>query len=234
VSKAGALALVLIGACGACGDTTEGVRTEFVGSYVFSATERRTISRIAGATATEVRRHLPALAPNITLRVRSGKEVIPEIGATAEVAPPDWLVWTVDAERPEGVVNIAETHLRGALFHEFHHLVRGSAITPGTMMDQVITEGLATAFERDFAGESRPWADYPGEVAKWVEEIPAWPEAATRDGWFFRHPDGRRWVGYKAGTYLVDRAMKRLNRSSAELVATPADEILRAAAADHK
>ncbi len=228
MSKAGAVALLLIGVCGACRDTTEGVRTQFVGSHAFSATERRTISRIAGATAIEVRRHLPALASQITLRVQSGKDVIPEIGATAEVAPPDWVVWTVDADRPEGVVKIAETHLRGTLFHEFHHLVRGSAITSRALMDQVITEGLATAFERDFAGVSRPWADYPSDVANWVDELATWPPPANRAGWLSRHPDGRRWIGYKAGTYLVDQAMKRLNRSSAELVATPTDEILAA------
>lgn len=234
MSKAGAVALLLIGACGACRDTTEGVRTQFVGSYAFSATERRTISRIASATAIEVRRHLPALASQITLRVQSGTDVIPEIGATAEVAPPDFVLWTVDADRPEGVVKIAEAHLRGALFHEFHHLVRGTTNTYTTLMDRVVTEGLATAFERDFAGVSRPWADYPSDVASWVEEIPTWPETANRDGWFFRHPDGRRWIGYKAGTYLVDQAMKRLNRSSAELVATPTDEIVRAASLDQR
>ena len=33
----------------------------------------------------------------------------------------------------------------------------------------------------------------------------------------------------KAGTYLVDRAMKQLNRTSAELVAMPTAEILAAA-----
>jgi uncharacterized protein YjaZ len=224
--------VLFVGPGAACRDSTTGIKTEFVGNYVFSATERRTIARVAGSAALETRRHLPALAPQITLRVRSGKDVIPEIGATAEVAPPDWLVWTVDPDRPEGVVKIAETHLRGALFHEFHHLVRGTANTYGTLMDRVVTEGLATAFERDFAGESRPWADYPANAAKWVEELAAWPETANRDGWLFRHPDGRRWIGYKAGTYLVDRAMKRLGRSSAELVAASTDEILRAATED--
>jgi uncharacterized protein YjaZ len=228
VSKAGAVALLLIGACGACRDTTEGVRTQFVGSYAFSATERRTISRIAGAAAIEARRHLPALASQITLRVQSGKDVIPEIGATAEVAPPDWVVWTVDADRPEGVIKIAETHLRGALFHEFHHLVRGSTITSRTLMDHVVTEGLATVFERDVAGVARPWAEYPSDVSNWVEELLLQPPTAQRREWLSRHPDGRRWIGFKAGTYLVDQAMKRLNRSSAELVATPTDEILAA------
>ena len=212
----------------ACRDATEGVRTQFVGSYPFSPAERRTIARIAGATATEVRRHLPALAPQITLRVQSGKDVIAELGATAAVAPPDWVSWTVDPDRPEGVVKIAETHLRGALFHEFHHLVRGAAISPQTLMDHVITEGLATAFERDFAGVSQPWGEYSSDVSKWVDELAQQPSTADRTHWMFRHPDGRRWIGFKAGTYLVDRAMKRLNRSSAELVLTPTVEIMSA------
>ena len=216
----------------ACRDTTEGVRTQFVGNYPFSPTERRTIARIAGATATEVRRHLPALASQITFRVQSGKDVIPELGATAVALPPDWVSWTVDPDDPQGVLKIAESHLRGALFHEFHHLVRGRTITPTTLMDHVVTEGLATAFERDFAGVSPPWAAYPGDASKWVDELATQPPTADRNEWLFRHPDGRRWIGLKAGTFLADRAMKRLNRSSAELVATPTGEILSASRPD--
>jgi hypothetical protein len=130
-----ALALVLIGACGACRDSTTGIRTEFVGSYAFSATERRTIARVAGLAARDARQHLPALASQLTLQVRSGTDVIPELGATAVAGLRDWVQWTVDPDRPEGVVKIAETHLRGALFHEFHHLVRGSTIVSTTLMD---------------------------------------------------------------------------------------------------
>jgi len=226
--RAVVLTLVLIGACGACRDSTTGIRTEFVGSYAFSATERRTIARVAGLATLEARRHLPALASQITLQVRSGTDVIPELGATATVGLSDWVQWTVDPDRPEGVVKIAETHLRGALFHEFHHLVRGSTISSNTLMDHVITEGMATAFERDFAGVSYPWADYPSDVSKWVDELLLQPPTARRNDWLSRHPDGRRWIGYKAGTYIVDVAMKHLNRSSADLVATPTDEILAA------
>ena len=215
----------------ACRDSTTGIRTEFVGSYAFSATERRTIARVAGLATLEARRYLPALAPQLTLQVRSGKDVIPELGATATVGLSDWVQWTVDPDHPLGVVKIAETHLRGALFHEFHHLVRSVTISTETLMDHVVTEGLATAFERDFAGESRPWADYPDDVPKWVDELLLQPPTAKRSEWLSRHPDGRRWIGYKAGTYLVDQAMKRLNRSSAELVATPPDEILAASTA---
>ena len=225
LSVAGALlSLTVI----ACRDSTTGIRTEFVGSYAFSATERRTIARVAGLAARDARQHLPALAPQLTLQVQSGKDVIPELGATAVAGLSNWVRWTVDPDRPEGVVKIAESHLRGALFHEFHHLVRGSTITTTTLMDHVVTEGMASAFERDFAGVSYPWADYPDDVSKWVDELLLLPPTAKRSEWFSRHPDGRRWIGYKAGTYLVDVAMKRLSRSSAELVATPTDDILAA------
>ena len=131
---------MLLGISG-CRDTTQGIRTQFVGAYPFTATERRVIARIAADAARDARQHLPALATQITLRVTSGKDVIPELGATAIGGPPDWITWTVDSDRPEGVAKIAETHLRGALFHEFHHLVRGTTLPPGTLMDHVILKG---------------------------------------------------------------------------------------------
>jgi hypothetical protein len=223
------IALALCGLLMACGDTMEGVRTQFVGSYAFTPTERRTIARIAGAAAIEARRHLPALPHQITLQVQSGDDVIPELGATASVVPPDWIRWTVDPDDPRGVLVIAEQHLRGALFHEFHHLVRGAAMPPATLMDHVVFEGLATAFERDFAGASPPWAQYPDDVGSWVDELRAQPPDANPNRWLYQHPDGRRWIGMTAGTYVVDRAMKKLNRNSAQLAVTPTQQILEAA-----
>jgi hypothetical protein len=213
----------------ACRDTTEGVRTRFVGTYAFTPMERRTIARIASETAAEVRRHLPALPAQLTLHVDSGKDVIPELGATATPMPPDWVAWIVDPDRPEGVVKIAEAHLRGALFHEFHHLVRLNAMKVTTLMDSVVLEGLATAFERDFAGMSYPWGQYPADAAQWVDELMTLPPETNTGDWLAKtRPDGRRWIGYKAGTYLADRAMKQMNRTSAELATTPTDVILSA------
>jgi hypothetical protein len=227
--KAIALAALLVAVCAACRDTTTGVRTQFFGAYPFSATERRTIARIAGAATLEARRHLPSLAPQIILQVHSGQDVIPEIGATAAAMPPDAIRWTVDPKHPQGVATIAENHLRGALFHEFHHLVRGTTGGPVSLMDHVVTEGLATAFERDFAGVSRPWSEYPRDVSTWVNELLKQPADANRADWLFQHPDGRRWIGMRAGTYLADRAMKATGKTSAELVSTPTGEIIAAA-----
>ena len=221
--------LALLTGLVACRDTTEGLRTQFVGSYEFSTTERRTIARIAGAATRDARQHLTGLAPPITLQVRSGKEVIPEIGAGAEVSAPEFVRWTVDADRPEGVVKIAESYLRQTLFHEFHHLVRYTVSPAYGLMDSVISEGMATAFERDFGAAPVPWGEYPDDVSKWVDELLKLPPDAKRSDWIFRHPDGRRWIGMRAGTYLVDRAMQQLNRTSAELVAMPTAGILAAA-----
>lgn len=213
------LALLCVSGC----DQTQGVRTIFTGDYPFTATERRVIARIAGDAAREARLYLPALAKQITVRAQSGTNVIAELGAIAEVAPPDYVVWTVDNNRPEGVVKIAESYLRIALLHEFHHLVRLSALPGNAVMDQVIAEGMATAFERDFGKWTAPWSEYPPEAASWVDELLALSEE-QRSQWMSKHPDRR--VRYKAGTYIIDQVMKKTGKTSADLVTTPTNEIV--------
>lgn len=125
----------------------------------FSTDERRAIDDVAAHTAIEVRRVLPGLPRSIALHVRSGKNVIPETGESATAMPPAAVMWTVDRER--GVLATVNAQLRPTLFHEFHHLVRDALIERKSLMDAVVSEGLATAFERDFAGVDVPWAHYP-------------------------------------------------------------------------
>jgi hypothetical protein len=63
-----------------------------------------------------------------------------------------------------------------------------------SFMDGVVSEGLATAFERDAGGRLPPW---------------------------FQHPDGRRRIGYRAGTYIADQAIAASGSSAADLVLAP-------------
>lgn len=218
--------LLLAATTGACGPR----EVEVVFYDDFSWREQRQIERIATDTASEVRRLLPALPRNLIIRAQMGEHVVPETGETGTAAQPNIVYWTVDPKRNGGVIAIARAHLRASLFHEFNHLVRGAgAGTNHAVVDRVISEGLATVFERDSAGAPVPWGAYPPEVESWVPEILALPPDAPQEAWMFRHPDGRRWIGYKVGTFLVDRAVRRSLRSAADLVSLPTQEILRLA-----
>ena len=151
---------------------------------------------------------------------------MPETGEGASALPPDMVIWTVDSTRTEGVQQIIERQLRGTLFHEFHHLVRFAASGPNTLMDHVVSEGLATVFERDFGATKPEWGQYPANVADWVTELLHGSESASQNEWLFRHRDGRRWVGYRAGTFLVDQAMVESKQSSADMITMPTADVI--------
>lgn len=199
--------------------------------YVFSDEDRRVVEEVAETAIEEVAPLLEGEPSRIELVVQAGSSVIPETGDAGAAQAPGRIGWTVDPGRPGGVLAVARARLRSTLFHEVHHLVRGWTIQGGTaggrLIDAAAAEGLATAFERDAAGWDPPWGEYPeDEVDRWLGELRDPPEGASYAHWMFQHPDGRRWIGYRAGTYLADRAMAVTGRSAAELAMTPTDELL--------
>jgi len=202
-------------------------------AYVFAEDVRLAVQEVCQATEPELRALLPALPPRVELLVTAGPRVIPETGETGSAVTPRLVVWAVDPKRPEGVESIVRSRLRHTLFHEFHHLVRGwvfyGSEPPESFMHGVVCEGLATAFERDAAGSNPPWGEYAEDVESWVTELLSLPPSASYNDWMFRHPDGRRWIGYRAGTFIADRAIQSSGLSAAKLAQTPTDEILRIA-----
>jgi hypothetical protein len=203
------------------------IRVEFKASsrHVFRPEEQAAIRAICDRAELEAREHLRGLPLTLWLTVEESSVVIPEYGSSGAALDRTHVRWRVDATRPEGVIEIAELLLRATLFHELHHLARGwvkvSAGTRPPLMDAVVSEGLATSFERDAAGHRAPWGEYPPEVRAWVDELLALPDDAPYGQWMFRHADGRRWVGYRAGTFLADQVMARVRRSAAQLVRAP-------------
>ena len=199
--------------------------------HTFTEAERAAISEVANTAIPEVRALLPDLKPAITVVVSAGTVVIPETGELGAAASPEVVRWVVDPTRPGGVEAVARTQLRSTLFHELHHTVRGHVFSKAgsydSFMDGVIAEGMASVFERDHAGDREVlWAQYPEDVDAWVAQLRALPANANYQQWMFEHPDGRRWIGYRAGAFLVDRAMKASGRTSGELVRTSTAEIL--------
>lgn len=200
------------------------------GESAFSRGARDVIQENAETTFREVRRALPQLPQTLIIEVSAGENVIPETGETGYTSAPNVLSWVVDTRRAEGVVAIANRELRGTMFHELHHLVRDRVVVRATLMDQVVSEGLATVFERDFAHVKVPWGEYPPEARAWALELRALPSDAPAGKWLYEtHDDGRRWIGLKAGTYLADRAIASTGKSAADLVTMPTADVLSAA-----
>ena len=196
----------------------------------FSWSERRVIQAIADDAATEAKRLLPALPDSLILRAYVGREVLDDTGETAMHSASRVVSWTVDPTHPDGVAAIARTRLRPSLFFHSYGLVRGGQFPPARdFLEDVVAFGLATAFARDFSGGPVAWAAYPPETVTWVDEVLALPDDIAYNDWMDwmgRHPDGRRGVGLSVGTYLADQAVARSGRSSADLVAVPARDIV--------
>ncbi len=195
--------------------------------YTFSEAEQWTIRTIAETAAHDAGVLLPDLPPALIIRVNPGKKVNDAIGSSSSHSIPNIVYWTVDPSKPGGVVAIAHAHLRATLFHHFHRLTRLKHRPDITLLDHVVSAGMATAFERDAGGKDPAWGQYSRDVTAWVKELIALPDDTDPSPWMFRHPDGRRWIGIRAGTYLVDQAMSASGMSAAELVAAPTAQIVR-------
>ena len=220
-------AFALTFATAGCGDRDGTIRFLRSEGYTFSNADRRVIGRIIEPALTDVRPLLPDLPEVIDITVRPGDDVIAETGETGAAMPPAAIMWTVDASRAGGVQAVAKAWLRPSLFHEFHHLVRSAAVMPTTLVDHAIHEGIATVFERDFAGVKPPWGNYPDDVEEWSRELRALPGATPTGPWLYTHPDGRRWIGIKVGAFWVDRVTKRTGQTSADLATAPTADVLR-------
>ncbi len=185
-----------------------------------SAQETATLQDVADTAFRDV--HLAGLPPRVTLIVKWGTNVIPETGETGATGYPGNVGLTLDPERD--VLTTIRSWVRPCIIHELHHLARKSRFMPHTFRDRLISEGLATAFERDVAGIDPPWGRPPPEP--WVAEVLALPPDADQTSWFIKHPDGRRNVAMRVGTLLVDRASRASGKSPADLVLVPSGEVL--------
>ena len=217
------LSAIALNACAKPDRSVQFFRSE---TYTFSATEQDRIEAIASATLRDARTLLPGLPERIHLTVRPGSDVIEETGETGTAMPPDAIMWTVDPQRNGGVDAVARKWLRASLLHELHHLARAASQPPRTLVDHAIFEGMATVFERDFAGAEVPWGAYPENVAQWADELTRLPPDSSTREWLYKHPDGRRWIGIKVGTYWVDGAIRNSGRSAASLTTASSAEIV--------
>lgn len=115
--------------------------------------------------------------------------------------------------------------------HEFHHVARfrGPGYG-GTLLEALVSEGLADHFAIDLmGGPAPPWATAlsPGDLERWLDRARAEFDSRTYDhgAWFVGRGSIPVWAGYAIGFELVRRhRAAHPGTTAASLVNTPAAE----------
>jgi len=196
-------------------------------SFQFSHSQRADITQLAEEADELVRASLP-LADHLHLLVEGSADVL-ATGDNAHTIAPHLIRWLADPA--VDITAVARKHLRQAFAHEAFHAARFRRLAgeagSHSWMQIAIGEGLATAFARDATGATESWAVYdPAVIGSWAAELLGQPVmSAEMSGWRFRHQDGRQWIAYRVGTWIVDSLRELSGDSPADLVWTPASEI---------
>lgn len=176
---------------------------------------------------------LPTTSPHINFFVQPRDyDLIDVTQDNAKTHNTDFIELAFNPTLDEQGLNNIIANVRPTVFHEVNHAARWNVpIWHETFIDSCIMEGLANVFAREHAGEKAPWADYSQhDVKAWLEEIRNAGDDLEYGQYMFQHADGRRWIGYKVGTYIVDEAMKNSGNSIVELTSMECADIVKIAA----
>lgn len=175
---------------------------------------------------------LPSLESDLTFVCQTNSwECIPETGEGANTRSSKLILLSINPELPIGIDILLENS-ESAILHECNHAARFALnIGHASFLESSIMEGLATVFERKYSGSREPlWGKYDTEViSDWYEEIKKLKSSYRWGDYMYNHPDGRRWIGYKVGTWIIDQAMKKSNKTVIELTKLDNKEILKLA-----
>lgn len=138
---------------------------------------------------------------------------IPETGVGGYTPTGHWLQLTLDPANP----NFAESWLREVrptLAHELHHARRWRGPGYGrTLLEALVSEGLAQHFGAEVRGTSPPYARIPADMNGLWQRAQAELGASTYNhaAWLFGSPEARlpRWAGYALGFELVRQFLAR-------------------------
>lgn len=174
----------------------------------------------------EVRNLLPALPYDVHIHWFSGGPLLMKaegVGGFAYDHDSITLVYDPNFSDKEKQLQ----YLKGTDYHESFHLVQGyvgsadhTALPP---IGNAIYEGAATVFERERAGTDPSYGQYPDVdvVNEWIQEIKTLPLDYDWKAWKRFHPEKKQaHIMYKAGTYIVDEALKNSPDLTIENLAT--------------
>jgi len=153
--------------------------------------------------------------------------LIPETQDNGHAHNSEFLEFAFNPTVDEAGLKVILDDVKATVFHEMNHAARYHIpIFHTTFLDACVMEGLATVFERDYADSTPLYGQYPQEVDDWMQEIIDKQLDLVWNDYLFDHPDGRRWIGYKVGTRIVDRAIKKSGKTVIELTQMQCAEVL--------
>jgi hypothetical protein len=191
---------------------------------------KEVIKDVVDTAVYDVSQLLPPLSPYLNITVRPDKEAsVKENGVGGFCWDEEAVALSFDPDIPFGVASLKKS-LRGTAFHEINHAARRVAI-PYTddPVEAMIAEGIATKFEQLHTDSTPLWGE-PGQdniMQDWLGEIQALPKDEKNYDYLFDHPDGRRWIIYKVGTWLVSTILnERPDVTIQDLTIMPAEQVV--------
>ena len=197
---------------------------------VVAPDQRATIEAEIVRTFDLVNELMPISAVRIEV-IADASRTIPEVGVGGFASGASAVQFFVDPTRVD-LSDIVRAHLAPQLAHELHHAKRFGTVGYGsTLVEAVVSEGLADHFSLELAGGAPPpWSSalQPEELADWTDTALAESSTAyDHSRWFFGTGSIPRWAGYSIGFALVsDFLDANPDRRPSELVTEPASLFL--------
>ncbi|MCZ6752194.1 MAG: DUF2268 domain-containing putative Zn-dependent protease [Acidobacteria bacterium] len=141
--------------------------------------------------------------------------VIPETGDSGIAFGQDWVHMAIDpARRKDEVRRIITTITPSTIYHEMNHISRNKHFgSEKSLLDAIVSEGLATVFaEEQWLAFKAPWGQYNEKELKPFLKVLRREKnnkKFSRDEWLFGRGNKPKWLGYKLGSYLIERAKDR-------------------------
>jgi len=181
--------------------------------YQFNNSEKELIKKTAILSDQEIRKLLPNITKNLTLRVIPVKYDLSIVGGVT------------------GRTNTPHEVTAEISYHEFHHVWRGWTLSKNEFEKGITTaainEGLADVFSKTYTGVYLKVGNTSDDIGGWTQEVLKLPKDADYNQWMNQHNDGRLAIGYRVGTYIVEHALKNSNMSIIELSKHKPEEILK-------
>ncbi len=206
-------------------------------SLKFTEPQKVFIREVISNSEKEVRALLPKLPDSIKVIVEAvdwNLDIVSGVTGRTETNNPPLVLVQISHNYKGGVIDSVYQGIKSTIFHEFHHLSRGWAIQDNKFSygipNAMVNEGLAVAFTEVYTGNINEVNAYTDEAANWVKEILALPLDASYSDWVMgEHPDGRTYIGYRTGNFLVRKAMIESRKTILELSELMPNEIIKLA-----